>query len=303
MRFGIDIGGSHIGVGLVDDFGNIIDKKEKDLLKKEKVNIEEEITNTTKHYISEIMKEQKLKLETIEMIGIAYPGSLRGGQRGASVNLGTTGFAIEKTLEEYFHIPTYIKNDAKCAAICEKKYGSLKEYANAIFLTIGTGIGGAGFLDHRLLETPQNDMFKVGHITIQKDGPKCKCGRNGCFENYASIRALKRNIMEEFNIRQEMTGIELHEFIMQNLKNEKIEEIINTYIENLAVGISTLINLFEPEVIAIGGSFAYYEDILLDKLKIKLDKNHMKYKDSCPKIILATTKNDAGIIGASRIKE
>lgn len=299
MRFGIDIGGSHISVGLVDDSGNIITKKEKDLLKKE--NIEEEITNIVKQFITEIMEEQNNN--NIEMIGIAYPGNLRDGKIGGSVNLGTKGFEIEKILEKYFKIPTYIKNDAKCAAICEKKYGSLKQYANAIFLTIGTGIGGAVFYNHNLLQTPENDMFKVGHITIQKDGPKCKCGRNGCFENYASIRALKRNILEKFQINQGMTGLELHDFIIKNLYNENMQEILNVYIENLAVGISNLINLFEPEAISIGGSFAYYDDIFLQKLKKKLKENQILYNDSYPQVILAVAKNDAGIIGATRIKE
>ena len=101
MRIGIDVGGSHIGVGLVDDFGNIIIKKEKDILKEEKINIQTEITNTAKKYIREILEDQHVQ-EKISMIGIAFPKSLRGGTIGKAVNLGISGIELKETLEEYF---------------------------------------------------------------------------------------------------------------------------------------------------------------------------------------------------------
>lgn len=300
MRIGIDIGGSHIGVGLVDDTGKIIIKKEKDILREEKINIQTEITNTAKKYITEILEEQHVE-EKISIIGIAFPKSLRGGTIGKAVNLGISGIELKESLEEYFKIPTYIRNDAKCAAICEKEYGSLKEYQNAIFLTIGTGIGGAAFYNNELLQTDKNDMFKIGHITIQKDGIQCKCGRKGCFEKYASMSALKQNVKREFNIEKEISGKELLKFITENLNDTKMQKVLNEYIENLSTGISNIINLFKPEAISIGGSFAYYEDIFLEKLKEKLKRNHIEFNDTYPEILLATAKNDAGIIGATMI--
>lgn len=301
MRIGIDIGGSHIGVGLVDEKGNIILKKEKDLLKENKQNIKEELICTITKYIKHILKEQNINVNQIEFIGISYPGSLRNGKIGLSVKLGSKGYEIQEELAKNFKIPVYIKNDAKCAAICEKEFGSLFSYSNCIFLTIGTGIGGALFINQKLLTIHENDTFKVGHTTIKKDGIECKCGRRGCFENYASIKALKKSVTEEYNIKEEMTGIELHKFIINNSKTKKMQKIIDEYIENLSIGISNLINLFEPEAISIGGSFAYYEDILFNKLKEKLQENTNKVNDSYPDLLLATAKNDAGIIGATRI--
>lgn len=298
MKIGIDIGGSHIAVALLDKNEKIILKKEKDFLKEEKENIKITIVDTISRFIKEILKEKDISLECIELIGIAYPASLRKGSIGKSVNLGIAGYEIAKELQNIFKIPIYIRNDAKCAALAEKKYGVLKEYNNAIFLTIGTGIGGGVFINNKLLVTSKNDCFKVGHITISKDGPICKCGRKGCFENYASIRALKSNIIQAFNINKEMTGIEFHEFIIKNYENEKMKKIINLYIENLSIGISNLINLFEPEAIGIGGSFAYYEDILLDKLNKKLKENSIILNDSIPQILIAKNMNDAGIIGS-----
>lgn len=297
MKIGIDIGGSHIAVGLLEE-ETIIAKKEKDILKEEKNNIKKTVIEVITHFIKEILKEYNKNIKSIELIGIAFPASLRKGKIGMSVNLGVYGYEIAEELKKVFEVPILIRNDAKCAALAEKKYGVLKDYNNAIFLTIGTGIGGGVFINNELVKTPQNDCFEVGHITISKDGPKCKCGRNGCFENYASIRALKKDIIEAFNINKEMTGIEFHEFIIKNHENKKMQEIINSYIENLSIGISNLINLFEPEAIGIGGSFAYYEDILLNKLKEKIKENSIKLNDSIPEILIAKNKNDAGIIGS-----
>ena len=303
MRIGIDIGGSHVGVGLIDENGKIILKKEKDLLKEHKVNIQDIIEITIINYINEIIEEQKIIKTDLKFIGIAFPASFRNGKIGSSVNLGANGEILRKNIQSKFSIPVYIRNDAKCAAICEKKYGSLRPYSDCIFLTIGTGIGGAAFVNNKLFAAPENDRFKVGHITIQKDGPKCKCGKNGCFENYASITALKRNIKEEYNIENEMTGKELYDFILKNENDKKMLDIIDKYIENLSIGISNLINLFEPEAISIGGSFVHYKEIFFEKLKSKLEENNLLYKDNIPKLFLANYKNDAGMIGASQIEE
>ncbi len=302
MRIGIDIGGSHIGVGLVDENGNIIIKREKDLVKKENLDIETIIIDTVIQYIDKIMFEKSLNINKIKFIGIAYPASLRNGKIGKSTNLGfVEGEKIKETIKQHFNIPVYIKNDAKCAAICEKKYGSLKEYSNCVFLTIGTGIGGAAFINDTLLSTTQNDLFKIGHITIKKDGIECKCGKKGCFEQYASITSLKREVKDKYNINEELTGIKLYKLINDNIQDEKMKKIEKEYIENICIGLSNIIKLFEPEAISIGGSFAYYENIFLEALEEKLKQNQMVSGDNCPKLLIATYKNDAGIIGAANI--
>lgn len=302
MRIGIDLGGSHIGIGLVDDIGNILLKKEKDILKEEKLNIKEIINTTIKTNIEDVLKQKNININEIEYIGIAFPAALKNGKIGLAVNLQIIGDDIRKQLQEYFKVPVYIKNDAKCAAICEKEYGSLKPYENAIFLTIGTGIGGAIFINSRLLETKENDTTEVGHMVIQKDGIECNCGRKGCFEKYASIKALKDKVIKEYSLKGEISGLQLHNFIIEKQETKKMQEIIEEYMDNLSLGISNLINLFEPEAISIGGSFAYYEDIFLERLKESLRKKAETLNNSYPKILLANYKNDAGIIGAARIK-
>lgn len=301
MKIGIDIGGNHIGIGLVNELGNIIIKKEKDLVKDTEENIHFNIVNTIITYIDEIMLKSNTDITKIKYIGIAFPANLQNGIVGKAVNLGINGDEIKKEIQNKVHLPVYIKNDAKCAAICEKKYGNLKKYSNAIFLSLGTGIGGAVFINNTLIETTKNDLFEVGHMIIQKDGIECNCGKKGCFEKYASITALKREVKDKYNIKKELTGMELHDFIAINLQDEKMEKIIEEYIENLSIGISNIITLFEPEVIVIGGSFSYYKDIFLEKLENKLQENHKAFRDNLPKILIAHHKNDAGIIGAANI--
>lgn len=302
MRIGIDLGGNHIGVGLIDEKGNIILKKEKDILKQEKQNIGKIITTTIKSNIEDMLKEKKININEIEYIGIAFPAALKNGKVGLAVNLQIIGEDVQKYLKEYFKIPVYIKNDAKCASLCEKKFGGLKPYKNAIFLGIGTGVGGAVFINNELLTTKENDTFEVGHMIIAKEGIECKCGRKGCFEKYASMRALKDKIIAKYSLQGEMTGLQLHNFIIENQESKKMQKILEEYINNLSLGISNLINLFEPEAISIGGSFAYYGDIFLERLRENLQEKTKTFSDSYPSILLATYKNDAGIIGASMIE-
>ena len=118
-------------------------------------------------------------------------------------------------------IPAAIGNDAKCAAIAEKEFGSLKNYEDAIFLIIGTGVGGAVYLNGKLLRPKRYSGFEVGHTVINKDGIKCSCGRRGCFEVYSSMRRLKEKISKEFNLNT-IDGIKIREFIEKN--KDKIRE-------------------------------------------------------------------------------
>lgn len=202
-------------------------------------------------------------------------------------------------LKKEYDCEILLQNDAKCAAMAEKKFGSLKKYDDALFLIVGTGVGGAVFLQGKLLIPKRYSGFEVGHMVIEKDGAKCNCGRKGCFEVYGSMKRLKEKIKEEFKLNS-IDGKQIKEFMIKNEKNKKLEVILDEYIENLVIGIANLINIFEPEAISIGGSFAYYKEILLEKLENKLlEKQELYNKDDIPKIVIAELKNDAGIIGAA----
>lgn len=301
MNIGIDLGGSHIAIGVVDKNGLIIEKTQKRILEKEKKNIKEFIQS----YIVENTNKLREKYK-IYSVGIAIPGTLNKEEIIKSVNLGIQNYNIVKQLQSNINLPIKIKNDAKCAALAEKQYGILKKYNRSLFLTLGTGIGGAVIVNNNLLDAGELPGCEFGHMIIQKNGLDCNCGKKGCFERYASMKALKNNLRNELGLSQTTRGKELLDIIRNNREEsknyKKIEKVLSEYIENLSIGISNLVNIFEPEAIGIGGSFVYFEDVLLERLKKYIMENNMLFNNRCELIIeTAILGNDAGIIGASLI--
>lgn len=299
VRIGVDIGGSHVGVGIIKN-GNLIDMSGKDLSKQDKINIRESLVNNILELINEVLDETQLNISEVDMIGIAAPGTIKDNIIVKSPNLGLFKFDIISELQKTINLPMQIRNDSKCAAIAEKYYGSLKDADDCVFLCMGTGIGAAVFMGGKLLEPKRYAGFEIGHMVIVKDGLQCNCGKKGCFETYASMRALKRNIAEVLGIDNDFTGRYLNEKLL-DFNNKKIEKVIDDYLDYLKVGLCNIIDIFEPEVISLGGSFAYYEDNpifkkLLEKLK---EPNSTYNQESSPKIRVAKFKNDAGIIGAT----
>lgn len=299
MKIGIDIGGSHVGTGLINLNGRIIAKEEQDLdneLKDE--NYSKKLLDTIIETITKVLEKKKIDIKEISLIGIAVPGTVSDTHIIKADNLHIKDFNIVSEINKYFNIPIVLRNDAKCAAIAEKEYGSLKKYDDALFLTIGTGIGGAVYLGGKLLKPKKYEGFEIGHMVIQKNGLKCNCGRKGCLERYASMKAFKQMIQKEFG-KENLTGKEVKELLENNKNSEQVDKIINEYISYLSTGIANLINIFEPQTISIGGSFVHFKDILLERLEKKLnEKNILFNNQSAPKITMAKLKNDAGMIGS-----
>ena len=260
MKIGVDIGGSHIGIGLINENGTIIAKEEKDIANRQKNESYGTIlVQTIIDLITTILEKSKMKIQDISLIGIAVPGTVSNTEIIKADNIHIRNFDIVSEINKYFNIPVSLRNDAKCAAIAEKEHGGLKKYDDALFLVVGTGIGGAVFLNGNLLKPKKYEGFEIGHIVIEKDGLQCNCGRKGCFEKYASMKAFKDSVIKEFGLDDDIGGKEIKEFIEKN--PEESEKIIDEYIENLSIGIANLINIFEPEIVSIGGGFVYYKEI------------------------------------------
>ena len=299
MRIGVDVGGSHIGLGLVNKDGKLVLKDEKDYDKRQE-NMSNVVLETIIELINKNIDNNNVRKEEIESIGIAFPGTVSETAVIKAENLGIDNFEVVEKLKKHFDVPIHLENDAKCAAIAEKEFGSLKKYEDAIFLIIGTGVGGAVYLNGKLLRPKRYSGFEVGHTVINKDGIKCNCGRRGCFEVYSSMRRLKEKINKEFNLNT-IDGIKIREFMEENKDNKKLNEILDEYTQNLEIGIANLINIFEPQAISIGGSFGHY-DMLLKRLQDKInEKTELYNKEQIPKIVIAELKNDAGMIGAAMI--
>lgn len=297
-KIGIDLGGSHIAIGVIDKNGKILEKTEKRLKGRITAEVKKVIEETIFETVEKYRKDYK-----IDEIGIAIPGTVNKTEVIKSVNLGLKNYKIVDVLNKKINIPIKIKNDAKSAAIAESKFGALKGYNRVLFLTLGTGIGGAVIINNKLLDTGDLPGCEIGHMVIEKNGLECNCGRKGCFEKYASMKAFKNNLRKELGYDDNFSGKELLALIKNTKKENKNYNIINKikqeYIEYLAIGIVNLVNIFEPEVIGIGGSFVYFEDVLLDDLKNEIISKDMLFnKRKEINIQTAVLGNEAGIIGA-----
>ena len=299
MKIGIDLGGSHIGIGLVDN-DKIIAIKDKMFTREDRKNIKECIINEITKLSVELLVENYIKKEEIELVGVASPGTISNGKIVRASNLGIYDFDIKGILESKLGMPVIVRNDAKCAALAEKKYGAMNEYEDCIFLTIGTGIGGAAFINNQLLEPKRYSGFEFGHMVVNKGGRACTCGKKGCFEAYSSIKALKMKVTETLDVDSDISGQYLREQLLVK-DHPGVKEDIDVFLEYMKVGICNLIDIFEPQVVCLGGSFSYYEgNPVLDKLYEKLREPGSTFNGNpLPDFVIAKYKNDAGIIGAT----
>lgn len=298
MKIGIDLGGSHISIGVVDKDGKILDKRDKHLRGIAKRLIKSTIEETIISNIKEYQKNYK-----ITEIGIAVPGSVKNDKILKSVNLGLKDYDLVGVIKKEIDLPIKIRNDAKCAALAESKYGALKKYNRVLFMTLGTGIGGAAIINGKLLDAGEYPGCEFGHMVIKENGLECNCGRKGCFEKYGSMRAFKDNLRNELGLEDKTSGKELMAILKNTTKESKdyakIEKVRKQYIRDLSVGITNLVNIFEPEAIGIGGSFVYFSEVLLDDIKELIIKENMLFNSRKEiNIQTAVLGNEAGIIGA-----
>lgn len=299
MKIGVDLGGSHIGVGLIYK-DKILESRQMNFTDEDKIDIKRTIVDNVERMIYEILDASSTKKDDIELIGIASPGLISNDSIVKASNLSLMNFCICEELEERLGLKVKIRNDAKCSALAEKEYGALKNYDDALFICIGTGIGGAAFLNGKLLEPRGFSGFEFGHMVIEKNGRQCSCGKKGCFETYASIRALKKRVTTILGEKGDISGQYLRENLLI-VNNPEVQAEVENFLNYLKIGIGNLIDIFEPQAICLGGSFAYYEgNPILDRLIVKLNEPDTTFTISKkPDIVIAHYHNDAGIIGAT----
>lgn len=282
INIGIDIGGKHLGLGVVNNKGEIVKKAIVDY-ENESVKTEDIIQP-----INKFLKENSSY--NIESIGIGIPGIATKTHVDYTCNLPLGNIELTDYIDT--KIPIYVSNDANCAAIAEYEIVDKRLFSNYVFVTIGTGIGAGIIINGGLFQGTTMSAGEIGHMIIEKDGLKCKCGRNGCFEQYASVKALKR-----------MTNLDsLKEIFYLDEINEVVQKVFDEYLDNLAEGLANVINLFDPEMLVIGGSLSSYGYKYLTRLKSKISERiYNKYTYDL-RIKTAVLENDAGILGAALLK-
>lgn len=308
---GIDIGGTNISTGVVDENYNIVGKG------KIKTNIGrpyEEIVADIIKTVNIAVKDAKLTMDDIRWIGAGCPGTCNTdtGVVEYSNNLRWNNAPLLSDIEKAFDKKTYIDNDANVAAYGEYLAGAAKGSKNAIVITLGTGVGAGIIINGKIFSGSNFAGGEIGHTVIVVDGYDCTCGRKGCFEAYSSATGLIRMTREAAEMHPESKIKQLVEsdgrisartaFNAAKMLDDTGIEVVDKYIRHLACGITNTINVFQPDILCIGGGVCNEGDALLVPLK-KLVAENVYSKNSVKntEICICKLGNDAGIIGAAML--
>ncbi|MBR0142454.1 MAG: ROK family glucokinase [Ruminococcus sp.] len=309
---GIDLGGTNIVAGVVDEDYNIIAKAS---TKTNCPRPDREIANDMAKMAVQAVKNAKLTLSDIEWIGIGTPGiaNSKTGIIEYSNNLGFKDTPMVRYIEEAIgrkDTPVFIENDANAAAYGEFVAGAAKGAKNAVCITLGTGVGGGIIIDGKIYSGSNFAGAEIGHTVIEVDGAQCSCGRKGCFEAYSSATGLIRmskEAMEAFpdsimnKMAQEKGKVTARtSFDAMRAGDKTAKDVVDKYIKYLAAGITNTINIFQPDVLCIGGGVCNEGDPLLLPMKelVKKEVYTRNSEKNCD-IVIAKLGNDAGIIGAA----
>lgn len=301
MRIGIDLGGSSIKVGCVDENG-VICARESVLIgaKKDFASIMAAVLAVCDNMLCKLGTKA-------EFVGMGVPSSVLDSAIVISTpNLGWKNVNVYEVLEKHFACPVRVANDADCAAMAEYQFGNGKGFESLALFTLGTGVGGGVVRNGRVVTGVRGMGCEPGHMKIVADGEQCGCGRRGCLEAYASARALVRFAMDN-SASLAGNGAELSDakavFDAAMDGNRIACEAVEEYVHYLAIGISNAIQMFRPECILIGGGVSAAGDILYVPLRKEvIQQTYAAEEYGCPPILPAKLGNDAGMIGAAWLK-
>jgi len=309
-NIGVDLGGTNIAAAIVNDSGEILVKGSTPTFNDRSY---EPIVADMAKLCKELIAEAGLKLEDIHSVGIGSPG-IPDPVKGLIVyanNLNFRNAPIREEFQKHIDLPVYIENDANVAAFGEYEAGTGKQYKDIIAITLGTGVGGGVIIDHKIIGGSWNGGAELGHIVIKSGGVQCTCGRKGCWERYSSATGL---IREAKLAALSNPDSQLNKLVEGDLDkmNAKIpfdaaqagdviaKSVIDQYIEDLAVGLVNVINIFQPEIIVLGGGVSAQKDHLVVPLKERMTEEIYGGEEMFKtKIEVAQLGNDAGIIGAA----
>ena len=309
---GIDLGGTNIAAGILDENLKMVIKGSVPTGKEREY---PEIIKDMAEHSMKLIEEAGLTVEDIKYIGIGSPGvcDRENGILLYANNIGFNNVPMASEMQKYITLPIYIDNDANCAALGESVSGAARDVSDSITITLGTGVGGGIVMNKQILGF--NGMAgEIGHISIVLDGEECTCGKRGCWEAYASATALIRQTKKA---AEENPDSEINKLVNRNLDlinaktafdamrlNDEVgTKVVDQYIRYVAVGIANLIVTLQPEKVVIGGGISKEGETLLKPLRKKVNDNLYYKKDDVPQaqIVAAEIGNDAGIVGAAML--
>jgi len=293
MILGVDIGGTDIKFGVVDEAYNIIEKLKIPTIKDE----------GAERIVDDIIRTAKALQERypIQTIGIGTPGTVdyEKGICIRSANLPYKNTQMVAPIEAATGLSVSLANDASCAVCGELYAGSGRTYKNLVMVTLGTGVGGGIIIEGKPYFGSRGGAGEFGHLIIDRTGLSCRCGQTGCWEAYASVSALIRQTEEGAKQHPESKLAELSRqgisgrtaFEAQKAGCSVAKAVIDTYLDYLATGITSLIRVFQPEAVVLGGAVTNEGEALLNPLKEKIKLP--------AEVVISSLKNDAGVVGAA----
>lgn len=313
-RIGIDLGGTNIKVGLVDENQNIV--REEFTPTRAQRPAEEVIADIAK-VVQDVLKKQEVGFDQVAGVGIGCPGMIdaKNGTVPYSNNLAWEQVPFAQLLKKYMEQDCMVRisNDANCAALGEAKAGAAKGVDNVVLLTLGTGVGGGVIIDGKIFEGAHAGGAELGHTSLIYGGEMCTCGRSGCVEAYVSATALIRdaaraaekdpaslmNPMMEENDGQ-MNGKIPFDAMQQG--DAAATAVVNRYFDYLAEAIANFVNLFRPDVVLLSGGICNQGSNLTDPVNERLKSLCFGGdKSLVPQVRCATLGNFAGILGAANL--
>lgn len=313
-RIGVDLGGTNIAAAIIDENYNIIKKGSVPTKASREASF---IMDDMASLCRKICVEAGIELSKVEAVGIASPGiaNSRDGVVEYACNLPFVKYPICRELSERLGISNvHVENDANAAAWGEAVAGAARGSSSSIMITLGTGVGGGIIIDNKVYSGSNFAGAELGHIVISVDGRPCNCGRHGCWEAYSSATALIRMTSEKL----EECRAQGRETLLENLVAEhgKVSgrtafmamragddagrEVVEEYIKYLASGLASIINIFQPEILSLGGGVSGEGQYLLDMLVPAIrEQTYGGEYVKATEIKIATLKNDAGLIGAA----
>ncbi len=310
MHIGIDIGGSNLVAGLVNEEGKILSVAKCPAGANRGL---DPILQDLRRIARECVEKSGRKPEEVKSIGIGAPG-LVDRDRGLllySNNLPFNDTPIAEILNKDWGIPVYVENDANCAALGELYAGAARGANNAVVVTIGTGIGGGIILNGKLFSGAAGAGAEIGHIVIEVDGEPCTCGRKGCWEAYGSATGLKKATRRAMAQNKDSLMWALCDgneekisaqtaFDAAKKGDQTAKELVDWYIRRLSAGIINIANVFRPELICLGGGVSNEDDAwFLEPVRAQVEAEVYAFKRCPVEIRKAQLGNDAGIIGAA----
>src|SRR6056297_1712345 len=285
---GIDIGGTKILSALADSEGNIINKAQNPT---EADKGEEVIIANIKDSINRVIKNSKITKDKVRRIGVGSPGplDLNNGIIIENSNLAWTNVPIVQILEDDTGIDVILENDANAAALGENQFGAGKEADDIIYITISTGIGGGIIINRKIFHGGKGNAGEVGHMTLIPDSDyQCGCGNYGCFEAVASGTAIARRGREVLNKKRKSLIIDyskgkpelVNARLVAEAAREGDQEALQIYSLTgrlLGIGIANMVNLFDPEIIVLGGGVMNAEKLFIEDLKESLQQRALNY--------------------------